>query len=80
MTTGLFNDRTTVLFRPFSNILTCEGNVLVGFQNALELYNRIDQLKHNKDFDALRSDLRDYVKDVNENDNPIIVFYKLKEF
>jgi len=79
-TSGAYHDSTSILFRPFSNILNCEGNVLVGYQDALELYNRTIELKNNNGFDQLDKRLQAFVKDVGKNDNPILVFYQLRAF
>jgi hypothetical protein len=80
LTYATYHHNSYILFNPFTNILNCEGDILVGFQTALELYNRIELFKRENTFASLPKEMIELYGNVDPNDNPILVFYKLKEF
>lgn len=80
LTSGTFNAKSAILFRPFSNILNCEGNTLIGYQEALELCNRFKQIKNCNELNLLDKKIIEFAESVKKTDNPILVFYKLKIF
>jgi hypothetical protein len=65
---------------PFSKILNCQGNTLIGYLDSHDLFKTFGNIKYSNSFHFLSEELIDFAKDVKENDNVIIVFSKLKNF
>ncbi len=78
---GPYESNLPILFSPpFSNILNCNGNIIIGSLDAHYLTDRYELAKRFNELHLLSNELIDFAKDVKETDNLIITFSKLKDF
>jgi len=60
-------------------IINCQDNTLVGYMNASDLADNVNRMKANDELKLLDKRVVEYVSDVNDSDNPIVLFFRLKD-
>ena len=72
------SDQPISFMPPFSNILNSKDNTIIGYVNSYEISEHFEYMKRENRLHLLTEEFIDLAKNVNETDNAIIVFSKLK--
>src|SRR5690606_35913546 len=72
------SDQPISFMPPFSNILNSKDNTIIGYVNSYEISQHFENMKRENRLHLLTEEFIDLAKNVNETDNAIIVFSKLK--
>lgn len=72
------SDQPISFMPPFSNILNSKDNTIIGYVNSYEISQHFEYMKRENRLHLLTEEFIDLAKNVNETDNAIIVFSKLK--
>jgi hypothetical protein len=80
----IFNGRAHqdnhLFFNPLANVIGCEGNTLIGYNMGAHLLERVQIFRKENSYHAIPEAMKEFYRNINLNDNLVLVFYKLKEF
>jgi len=64
----------------FSNAIQCNENTLIGYMNASIVVENMLRINNDKIFNKIEEELKLDISKLTSSDNPVLVFYRLKNF